>query len=228
MSLIDPRARSSGNSASVLDLDKSLLTLGPKLPLALAAIAFFSLQPLVAIGYAGFRFFGDAPGFYFSIIYYILPGGMVALVFGALRVGQAALRFAGMVRTIFGMVFILLQFTTAALQVWITGSGYIGGYFAHTITTDFVSLALIVSATFVPQAVRMRKWWFFPLFIYAYAVPASALVYYYYMDASVLFPGRGVMEMVYWASGVAVQMTAFALSVDFRSWRDFAGRFFNP
>ncbi len=223
----NPRGRIL-NRAAVFDLDKSLLSLGLKFPLALAAIAFFSLQPLVAIGYASFRFFGDTPGFYFSIIYYILPGGMVALVFGALRVGQATLGFAGKLHTFFGMLFLALQFTAAALQVWITGGGYIGGYFAHTITTDFVSLALIVFAAFVPQGVRMRKWWFFPFFIYAFVVPASALVYYFYLDAAVQYPDRVVIEMVYLTCGVAVQMAAFAFSVDFRTWKDFAGRFFNP
>lgn len=210
------------------DLDKSLLSLGPKLPLALAAVAFFSLQPLLAIGYAAFRFFGDTTAFYFSILYYIIPGGMAALVFGALYVGQVVLRFTGRLRTFFGILYLALQFAVAVLQVWVTGGGYIGGYFAHTITSDFVSLALILCATFVPRAIKTRRWWFFPLFIYAYVVPASVLVYFFNLDASAVNPGRHLTGMVYWSCGVAAQVAAFAFSVDFRTWRDYAGRFFNP
>jgi hypothetical protein len=225
---IDSGAGRKFGAPDPVDLDRSLLSLGPKLPLALAAVAFFSLQPLVAIGYAAFRFFGDTTAFCFSIFYYIIPGGMAALVFGAFRVGQASLRFAGRLRTFFGIVYLALQFAAAVLQAWITGGGFIGGYFAHAITTDFVSLALILCATFVPQAFRMRKWWFFPLFIYAYAVPAAVLVYYFRQDASALNPGSDFMAMVFWACGVAAQVAAFAFSVDFRSWRDYAGRFFNP
>ena len=56
----------------------------------------------------------------------------------------------------------------------------------------------------------------------------AVLVYFFNLDASAVNPGRHLTGMVYWSCGVAAQVATFAFSVDFRTWRDYAGRFFNP
>jgi hypothetical protein len=226
MTIISRNGKEPRDDAVAQVFDRKLLSMGKMLPLALIVISFFSLQPLAAIGYSSFRFFGDSTGFYLSILYYVLPGGMIALVLGALRVAQGMLKFTSRIRTAFGFLFIILQFTAAMIQVWITGASYIGGYFAHTITTDFVALAIIVGLSFAPAAIGRGKIWFFPLYFYSYVLPASLLVRYFYMDAIGLYPDRAMEEMFFWAGGVIVQVATFIISVNFRLWREFAGQFF--
>ena len=115
-----------------------------------------------------------------------MPGAFLAVIFGAMCIAQIIVSTFRGLNTIWGILFLLLQFLTAPLTYWIFGWEFAGWYFFHTLTFDFVALALIVGVSFFPEALKKGKFWFLSLFLYAFLAPASLLVFFYFKELSLV------------------------------------------
>ncbi|MCR4428355.1 MAG: hypothetical protein NUV68_03310 [Caldiserica bacterium] len=186
---------------------------------------WFCLEPLIAIGCAGFNWLGDSPYFYFFFVLWALPGGMLALVFGAMRIAQIVTFESGGLKLMLQILFLLSQFLLAPLSYWILGWDFAQGYFVDTITYDFLSLTLVVGISFLPLSLKERKFWFLPLFLYAYLIPAGLLGFFHFQGLS-LSGDISFWRYLEFFGGILAQIILLFSSTSGLALRGFSRQFF--
>ncbi|MCR4432691.1 MAG: hypothetical protein NUV70_01420 [Caldiserica bacterium] len=188
-------------------------------------LAWICFEPFLAITWAGHFWLGDTLYFSLYLIFWALPGAFLAVIFGAMRIAQIIISTFRGLNTIWGILFLLLQFLTAPLAYWIFGWDFAQEYFFDTLTFDFLALTLIVGLSFFPVVLKNRKIWFFPLFLYAFLAPASILVYFYFRELELL----GLVSTwryLGFFGGVLLQVLVCVLSTSLSALRGFSREFF--
>lgn len=189
-------------------------------------LTWICLEPLIAIGCAGFYLLGDSFYFYLSILLWAIPGGILALIFGGMRIAQIATLESRGAKLVFQIFFLLSQFLLAPLTYWFLGWNFAQGYFVDTITYDFLTLTLVVGISFLPISLKTRKFWFPPLYLYAYLAPASILVFFHFQGLS-LSTSLSPWRYLEFFGGVILQVLLLCFSTSFWALRGFSRQFFD-